>query len=113
MERASLCCCSGRETIRLGQPYNDDLAARKLTGGSSSSKPRWKVMWGRLVKEGKRKIFDSHSQGADQLSYYYDPYSYSQNFDQGLMWDEPDCLSRSFSMRFADPSTAFLKKVVV
>jgi len=35
----------------------------------------------------------------------YDPYTYAQNFDQGLMWDdEADILARSFSMRFAAPT---------
>lgn len=40
----------------------------------------------------------------------YDVYTYSQNFDQGFARDEPDNLSRSFSVRFADPSRIFLRK---
>ena len=47
----------------------------------------------------------------------YDPYTYAQNFDQGLMWnDEPDSLARSFSMRFAAPTrlitTGFLDRTI-
>ncbi|GAB4852571.1 hypothetical protein Ancab_016784 [Ancistrocladus abbreviatus] len=107
MDVVSLCCSSGRETIQLGRAY-DDLSTVKLTDGSKSSKRGWKVMWRRILTKGKRKIFDSPVQV--QVPYYYDAYSYAQNFDQGLMWDEPDCLSRSFSMRFADPSRVFLEK---
>lgn len=43
----------------------------------------------------------------------YDPYTYSKNFDQGYAFDkldEYDDLSRSFSVRFADPSNIFLQK---
>ncbi|KAI4376624.1 hypothetical protein MLD38_014366 [Melastoma candidum] len=34
----------------------------------------------------------------------YDSYTYSQNFDQGVARDEPENISRSFSVRFADPA---------
>ncbi|GMH03290.1 hypothetical protein Nepgr_005129 [Nepenthes gracilis] len=111
MDRRSLCCCSGRRAVQLGRPY-DDFETVELTVGGSSVMPRWKVMWRRVLMKGKRRFSESPVQ-AGQAGYYYDPYSYAQNFDQGLAWDEPDCLSRSFSMRFADPSTAFLEKVVV
>nr|KYP49328.1 hypothetical protein KK1_028966 [Cajanus cajan] len=75
-----------------------------------SSKMRWKVLWMKLKKE-KKKLFES----ASPLQVPYDPYSYSQNFDQGTAKDEPDNLSRSFCVRFADPSTSrvLVKKRVV
>ncbi|KAJ6963471.1 hypothetical protein NC652_001942 [Populus alba x Populus x berolinensis] len=37
----------------------------------------------------------------------YDPYTYSQNFDHGLVLSNPDDSSRSFSARFAVPSRIF------
>ncbi|KAF2286930.1 hypothetical protein GH714_035619 [Hevea brasiliensis] len=39
----------------------------------------------------------------------YDADEYSQNFDEGTGWAEPDNLSRSFSARFADPSRILIK----
>lgn len=63
----------------------------------------WKVLWMKFIKKEKlRKIFESPATGIPQVP--YDPYTYSQNFDQGSLGDEPDNLSRSFSVRFADPS---------
>ncbi|KAL2321254.1 hypothetical protein Fmac_030223 [Flemingia macrophylla] len=75
-----------------------------------SSKMRWKVLWMKLKKE-KKKLFES----ASPLQVPYDPYTYSKNFDQRTAKDEPDNLSRSFCIRFADPSTSrvLVKKTVV
>ncbi|XP_068651528.1 uncharacterized protein [Aristolochia californica] len=64
-----------------------------------SNAPRWHVLWRKIMKE-KRRIFHSSS----QFQVPYDSYTYSQNFDQGSDYVEPDNLSRSFSARFADPS---------
>lgn len=50
-----------------------------------------------------------HSKGVN-IPKYYDEYTYSQNFDEGLVWDEVDSISRSFSVRFADPTIIFFKK---
>ena len=60
------------------------------------------------LKKEKKKLFES----ATPFQVPYDPYTYSQNFDQGTALDEPDNLSRSFSVRFADPSRVLVKKEV-
>lgn len=64
--------------------------------------PVWKVLWTKIKKE-KRRFFDSSS---DPAHVPYDPYTYSQNFDQGSAAD-PENLSRSFSARFAVPLRIF------
>ncbi|GKC22967.1 hypothetical protein Tco_1025117 [Tanacetum coccineum] len=51
--------------------------------------------------------FDDNSRPKTKSSSPYDPNEYAQNFDQGLMLDNYDDLSRSFSARFAVPSTVF------
>lgn len=66
------------------------------------------MLWLKFKKE-RKKFFESPA----PIQIPYDPYTYSQNFDQGLAWDEPDNLSRSFSIRFADPSRIFRKEEVV
>ncbi|URD86995.1 hypothetical protein MUK42_27614 [Musa troglodytarum] len=38
----------------------------------------------------------------------YDAHTYAQNFDEGSAWAEPENSSRSFSARFAVPSTMLL-----
>ena len=83
---------SGRETIKLGRSYSQ-------RGKDDRSKPKWITFWKKFRRE-RKKIFSSPV--AFQAS--YDPDEYSQNFDQGTGWAEPDNLSRSFSARFADPS---------
>lgn len=57
-------------------------------------------------KKKKKKLFES----ASPFQVPYDQYTYSQNFDQGTALDEPDNLSRSFSVRFADPSIVLVKR---
>ncbi|XVE97533.1 hypothetical protein REPUB_Repub03eG0027500 [Reevesia pubescens] len=84
---------SGRETITLGRSYSQRRTA-------DQSKPKWRTFWKKFRRE-RKKIFSS-STVTFQAS--YDPDEYSQNFDQGTGWAEPDNLSRSFSARFADPS---------
>jgi L-rhamnose isomerase len=59
----------------------------------------------------KRKVFDSSSSAQVYLT--YDPYTYSQNFDDGLVMSHPDDSSRSFSARFAVPSRIFEKGEMV
>ncbi|WRX35415.1 hypothetical protein QQP08_027902 [Theobroma cacao] len=82
---------SGTETITLGRSYSQR--------GKDASRPKWRTFWKKFRRE-RKKIFSSPV--AFQAS--YDPDEYSQNFDQGTGWAEPDNLSRSFSARFADPS---------
>jgi hypothetical protein len=94
---------SGRRTIQLGEYYEEVESARaRLPSARSNKLMRWKVLWMKLKKE-RRRMFDSPA----PIQIPYDPYTYSQNFDQGSAWDEPDILSRSFSARFADPSRIF------
>jgi len=101
-------CCDSckRNTIRCC--CNDEIEHANCI----SSKMRWKVLWMKLKKE-KKKLFESASSSPLQLP--YDPYTYSLNFDRGTAKDEPDNLSRSFSAKFADPSSSKLlvKKEVV
>ncbi|KAG5041680.1 hypothetical protein JHK85_014156 [Glycine max] len=92
-------CNSGRRTIQLGKSYNEIEHINSLSATGTSNKLRWKLLWMKLKKE-KKKIFES----ASSFQVPYDQYTYSQNFDQGTALDEPDNLSRSFSVRFADPS---------
>ena len=99
-------CCNllgSSTTVRLGRGL-DDMKS------TESGKLRWKLLWRKFRKE-KRKVF--HSWGSVEVT--YDPYSYSQNFDQGSLWDEPDNdnLSRSFSARYAVPSRIFLKQEIM
>lgn len=105
-------CNSGSTSIQLGR-CNDDVSSSRCGGygGLSSSKLKWKMVWMKLKKE-KKKLFDStHVVMPPPLS--YDAYNYSQNFDHGTTFDEPDTLSRSFSARFADPSVLLFKKPVL
>ena len=99
-------CNSGCKTVCLGRGYHE-IGTLNSSSTTGSNKQKWKVLWMKFKKE-KRKIFDS-----DPVQVPYDPYTYSQNFDQGFAWDEPDNLSRSFSMRFADPSGVFLREAAV
>ena len=66
---------------------------------------------------GQKKLFECSSSNASSISqmhFSYDPYAYSQNFDQGsLMWSDPDTISRSFSARFAVPARIFEKTELV
>ncbi|KAK8660561.1 hypothetical protein V6N13_051483 [Hibiscus sabdariffa] len=86
-------CSSGCKTACSGRGYHE----------IGSNKLKLKELWMKLKKE-KRKIFESPARVP------YDPHTYSQNFDHGFTWDEPDNLSRSFSMRFANPSRVFLRQ---
>ncbi|KAH6818551.1 hypothetical protein C2S51_002154 [Perilla frutescens var. frutescens] len=68
-----------------------------------NSPPIWRQIWNKLKKLEKKRIFHC----SNPMSFTYDPHSYSQNFDQGSSWTDHDDLSRSFSARFAVPSTIF------
>ncbi|KAK6944995.1 hypothetical protein RJ641_026097 [Dillenia turbinata] len=92
--------------VRLGQGY-EEVVAMEFQQSVESNTPVWKVWWRKLLRE-KRRLFEPQVGVAFQVP--YDPQSYELNFDQGLMLDEPDSLSRSFSVRFADPSRIFHKK---
>ncbi|KAK4280870.1 hypothetical protein QN277_012432 [Acacia crassicarpa] len=82
-------------------------------GTSRSGKMKWRMLWMKFKKEKKRLLHQSSTTSSLHNIPYYDPHTYSQNFDQGIALDDPDNLSRSFSARFADPSRLHLNKVVV
>ncbi|KAJ7966002.1 Protein kinase, catalytic domain-containing protein [Quillaja saponaria] len=87
---------SGTQSIHLGRSYTQ-TSYRK--SNYDRSKPVWQILW-RKIRREKKKVFSSPS----ALESSYDQEAYSQNFDQGTGWMEPDNLPRSFSARFADPS---------
>ncbi|KAB2072331.1 hypothetical protein E1A91_A07G006900v1 [Gossypium mustelinum] len=105
-------CSSGCKTMCLSQDYHEVEPVNSPSSSSSSSTTagtsnKLKLLWVKFKKE-KMKIFESPVRVPR-----YDPHTYSQNFDHGFTWDEPENLSRSFSVRFADPSSIFLRKTVV
>ncbi|KAL5756146.1 hypothetical protein ACOSP7_020564 [Xanthoceras sorbifolium] len=96
----SFCCCQNYVKYRI-------LSLNGLVTGSKI--PRWRLLWRKIMRE-KKRIFDcSSSTSTASVHVPYDPYTYSQNFDQGFMWADPDNVSRSFSARFAVPSRVFEK----
>ena len=86
---------SGKRTVHLGRCHHE-IVATKL---------RWKLLWMKIKRE-KKRLFES----AASFQVPYDQQTYSQNFDQGTALDEPDNLSRSFSVRFADPSIVLVTR---
>ncbi|KAJ4836683.1 hypothetical protein Tsubulata_043326 [Turnera subulata] len=113
-------CNSGNRDMKcyMKNGYDRVMSFHKLSVSSGSrsdqsrSTPRWRLLW-RKIKKEKKKIFDCSS-GSDhhRVHFSYDPYAYSQNFDQGPMWCDVDDMSRSFSARFAVPSRVFEKNSV-
>lgn len=101
----NMCCC--QSYVKRG--YDRALSFNGLITGSKT--PRWRLLW-RKIKRDKKRIFDCSSGGTD-VHVPYDPYTYSQNFDQGYVWADPDNASRSFSARFAVPSRVFQKSELV
>ncbi|KAL2463125.1 uncharacterized protein Fot_54362 [Forsythia ovata] len=103
---AGIWCCSCNDDVQWGRlnsgrDYYDQLTSYNLSVNSSKA-PIWTLLWRKIKKEKKKKFNCSNS-----MRFTYDPYSYAQNFDQGLMWSDPDDLARSFSARFAVPSRIF------
>ncbi|KAI9191947.1 hypothetical protein LWI28_015861 [Acer negundo] len=91
-------CSSGGRSIEFCG-CNDQIRSAQSHSHEPNKLIRWKVVWLKKLKKEKRKMFESICTAAPSSS--YDPYTYSQNFDQGFAWDEPDNISRSFSVRFA------------
>lgn len=105
---------SRSRTIHFGRRHREYESVAEVEGGSNTTTtiPKWKVMWKKLMRE-KKKMFQRSVHNQHQVP-SYDEYTYSQNFDdQGSAadWDQPDILSRSFSVRFADPSTIFQRRL--
>jgi len=100
-------CNSGRRNMNsYAKRGYDRIGSFKALVSHESKSPRWRLLWRKIVKE-KRKIFDCSSSA--QANITYDPYTYSQNFDHGLIMSNPDDSSRSFSARFSVPSRIFEK----
>ncbi|XAR53321.1 hypothetical protein NMG60_11021842 [Bertholletia excelsa] len=83
----------------------EELEQVKFPVAPRSRRPMWKVLWTKLMNE-KRKM----SEPPVPVKAPYDEYSYSQNFDQGMVMDEADVISRTFSVRFSDPSRVLFKE---
>ncbi|OAY26683.1 hypothetical protein MANES_16G066800v8 [Manihot esculenta] len=94
---------SCRETIYLGRSQLQANGEKDEEAGGY--KPKWHNKFWRKIYREKKKIFSAPV----TLQAAYDPDEYSQNFDQGNGWAEPDNLCRSFSARFADPSRILQK----
>ncbi|KAF3446462.1 hypothetical protein FNV43_RR11641 [Rhamnella rubrinervis] len=88
---------SGSQSIRLGQNYMQSNNDREQIQDG------WRKVWRKIKRDKNKKVFSSPV----TLQASYDPNTYSKNFDQGMVWTEPDNLSRSFSARFADPNKIF------
>jgi len=93
---------SKRTTIHLGKCHEIEHA--HSLSAIVTTKLRWKLLWMKIKRE-KKRLFESAS-----FQVPYDQHTYSQNFDQGTALDEPDNLSRSFSVRFADPSIVLVTR---
>ncbi|KAL3610611.1 hypothetical protein D5086_001631 [Populus alba] len=99
-------CNSGSRNMKsYAEIRYDRIGSFKAVVSAESKTPRWRLLWRKMVKT-KRKVFDSSS-SAPKVYLTYDPYTYSQNFDHGLVLSNPDDSSRSFSARFAVPSRIF------
>ncbi|KAL3500500.1 hypothetical protein ACH5RR_039593 [Cinchona calisaya] len=83
-------------SVRLGQAdINREYEAQ----------PRWLKFWTKFRRHKKKNSNSSMS-----MQTPYDPKTYLQNFDEGSGTLEPDNLFRSFSARFADPSSLSRRK---
>ncbi|KAM3383046.1 hypothetical protein P3S68_008621 [Capsicum galapagoense] len=99
-------------SVQLGRNYNHEEI-----GGVKESFPKnegskssfWKTLWKKLSKE-KKKLRLEFSRSVHVQVPRYDEYTYLQNFDDGFSLEEPDHLFKSFSVRYADPSTLILLK---
>ncbi|EXC32787.1 hypothetical protein L484_019901 [Morus notabilis] len=103
------CSLGDHRAIVLGKSYD------------VSTQHGWRSFWRKIKtmenKNKKKKMVmiknKLYSSSSVRLQPSYDPTTYSKNFDQGMGWEEPDYLSRSFSARFADPSRIFPKNIVL
>ncbi|KAG1330059.1 hypothetical protein COCNU_02G000270 [Cocos nucifera] len=95
--------CNGR---RRGSGFTRIFANDLEYPSARTTGRRWRGWWRRIIKE-KRRILNS----ASPMHAPYDPYTYAQNFDEGSASVEPENLSRSFSARFAVPSSLLLQRV--
>ncbi|KAI5680558.1 hypothetical protein M9H77_01785 [Catharanthus roseus] len=97
--------------MKLQQP-----AAAYSSNNSNKKMNKLKGMWRKIfLKEKKTKkdmVFWASSRSV-HVQFPYDSETYSQNFDEGKVLDEPDFVFRSFSTRFSDPSKIFPHKDLI
>ncbi|WCJ35660.1 hypothetical protein M5689_016904 [Euphorbia peplus] len=99
--------CWGRLKLKL--PWTKKRRIGSSSSSSSNSRANlttqrrrsgWKIM----------RVFDTRkTRAGGGGGFRYDPLSYAQNFDEGLLDDDDeDALFRGFSSRFAPPSSRSL-----
>lgn len=94
-------CCVKTGYDRIHASHDSNVSVK--SGSDGTRTPWWRLFWRKM----KKKIYDCSS-SAKVVHFSYDPYGYSQNFDQGTFWSNDfDDISRSFSARFAVPSRVF------
>ncbi|GMI82068.1 hypothetical protein HRI_001876100 [Hibiscus trionum] len=100
-------CSSGIQELRWRSSRYNRMLSTNVLATTASKLPRWRVLWRKLMREKKKIFICSSGSTTGVLNVSYDPHTYSQNFDQGFISADPDDFSRSFSARFAVPSTVF------
>ncbi|CAL9767416.1 unnamed protein product [Musa acuminata subsp. burmannicoides] len=96
-------CSSRRGTARFTRFLADDeLDSWEGRSSSPSTVTGLRGLWRRMMAERSKA---SGSTAAARTRVPYDSHTYAQNFDEGSTWAEPESSSRSFSARFAVPST--------
>ncbi|KAL8260838.1 hypothetical protein R6Q59_024887 [Mikania micrantha] len=105
MEATLIWCNSGcRSTIR--QQYKvDNHMFITVRIKMRLKAPIWRMVWRKMKKMKQRVPNPRH--------FSYDPCEYARNFDEGLIVNDYDDISRSFSARFAVPSAVFEKVLSV
>ncbi|CAH9131379.1 unnamed protein product [Cuscuta epithymum] len=96
---------TGGRSIQLGRHYDPEFEHGSDEHQAAEPAKKWsvwKAIWRKFLKEKKRRKSRFELSRSVHVP-RYDEYSYSQNFDKGSDWDEPDQLLRSFSLRFAHP----------
>ncbi|KAK9022591.1 hypothetical protein V6N11_002840 [Hibiscus sabdariffa] len=102
-------CRSGIQELRLRSNQYDRMLSINVLVMANSKLPRWRLLWRKLMREKKKIVACSSRSIKGVHNVSYDPHTYAQNFDQGLISADPDDFSRSFSARFALPSRVFDK----
>ncbi|PWA56753.1 hypothetical protein CTI12_AA415720 [Artemisia annua] len=108
----SWCNLGCRSHIRR-QFKTDNNVLITMSLDMSLNSPIWRILWRKIKKDKKTKKKKNVCRVSNATQFSYDPSEYAQNFDQGLMLDDCDDLSRSFSARFAVPSMVFHHGLIV
>ncbi|KAK9066084.1 hypothetical protein SSX86_015486 [Deinandra increscens subsp. villosa] len=106
MEATVSWCNSGCRS-RIRRQYKiDNHVFVTVSLNTGLTAPIWRILWGKMKKEKKNNHHKKKIKPVlDSKQFRYDPCEYAQNFDDGLMENDYDDLSRSFSARFAVWST--------